>query len=141
MADEIIKTSIDDLVEYLYEHGETNASSLSTALNIGEDTIDAWVDALEKAGLIRVVNKFDMMFLSPTTAVSESLGMGKMAAMSGQAVRNGMSNQLESLLKEFRSYAASLERGLVDREERLLSKLQSMAEVGRKKEVVSEVNL
>ncbi len=64
MADQEIKTSIDSLVAYLKEHGETNISVVASVLGVGEATIIEWSNILEKANVIRIVNRAGRMFLS-----------------------------------------------------------------------------
>lgn len=65
MADQEIKTSIDGLITYLNEHGETNTTMIASALGVGESTIIEWSNILEKANMIRIVHKSGRMFLSP----------------------------------------------------------------------------
>ncbi len=64
MAGQEIKTSIDSLVAYLKEHGETNISVVASVLGVGEATIIEWSNILEKANVIRIVNRSGRMFLS-----------------------------------------------------------------------------
>lgn len=65
MADQPITTSIDSLVKYLKEHGETDTTTLSRLLNVNEGTIVDWSDILEKAGMVKIAYKVGKMFLSP----------------------------------------------------------------------------
>ncbi len=65
MADQEIKTSIDGLVTYLNQHGETNITTVASALGVGEATIIEWSNILEKANMIKIVHKSGRMFLSP----------------------------------------------------------------------------
>lgn len=60
-----VTTSIDDLVKYINEHGETDSFSLSQALGVSEAIIEVWAGALEKAKLMRVLYKRGKMYLAP----------------------------------------------------------------------------
>ncbi|MGA3020708.1 MAG: hypothetical protein ABSD68_02045 [Candidatus Micrarchaeales archaeon] len=66
-----ITTCIDDLIKYLNEHGETDSKSLASALNVSEEMINAWADALEEAHAIKIDYKLDKMFISSTTEMKE----------------------------------------------------------------------
>ncbi len=60
-----ITTSIDDLVKYLNEHGETESSALAGTLGVSEAVIEAWAGALEKAKMTKVIYKRGRMYLAP----------------------------------------------------------------------------
>ena len=65
MADQEIKTSIDTLVSYITEHGETNVSAVAGALGVSENVILGWANVLEKAGVIRILHKSGRVFIAP----------------------------------------------------------------------------
>lgn len=72
MADQEIKTTIDALVSYISEHGESNVATVAAALGIGEQTIVEWANILEKANIITVSYKGGKMFISPSAAGGRS---------------------------------------------------------------------
>jgi hypothetical protein len=63
--DQSVTTSIDDLVKYLNEHGETESSELANTLGVGEGLIEAWANALEKAKIVKITYKSGRMYLAP----------------------------------------------------------------------------
>jgi chromosome segregation ATPase len=65
MADQSVTTSIDTLVSYINEKGETDSFTIAHKLGVSEETIRAWVDILEKAGMIKISYKVGKMYLSP----------------------------------------------------------------------------
>jgi len=116
MADQPITTSIDDLVKYLNEHGETDSSTLAAALKVGESIIETWADVLEKAQIVRVSYKLGKMFVSPMTISKE----GEEAARKAIELRRGTAeaslasqidavNQISAKLDEFAKYIAGAE--------------------------------
>src|SRR5208337_1649342 len=62
--DQRITTSIDDLVKYLKEHGETESSELANTLGVDTGIVEAWSDALEKAKIVRITYKVGKMYVS-----------------------------------------------------------------------------
>ena len=68
--DQPITTSIDSLVKYLEEHGETDTTTLVRVLSVNEGTVVDWADILEKAGMIKITYRVGKMFLAPTVAPS-----------------------------------------------------------------------
>jgi chromosome segregation ATPase len=64
MADQNITTSIDDLMTYLSEHGETESTELSKALGVNESIIETWADVLEKAKITKVSYRVGKMYIS-----------------------------------------------------------------------------
>jgi DNA-binding transcriptional ArsR family regulator len=61
-----VKTSIDKLIDYLNEHGETDSDSLVSALKIDESTLSMWANVLEEAHVVKVEYKFAKMYMSLT---------------------------------------------------------------------------
>jgi chromosome segregation ATPase len=68
MADQSVTTSIDTLLSYINEKGETDSFTIAHKLGVSEETMRAWVDVLEKAGMIKVSYKVGKMYLSPIKA-------------------------------------------------------------------------
>ncbi len=64
LADQPITTSIDSLVNYLNEHGETDTITLAAFLKVSERTVSDWAGILEKAGMIKISYKIGKMYLS-----------------------------------------------------------------------------
>ncbi len=74
MAEQEIKTSIDALMAYLNEHGESNSTVVSSALGVSENVVLGWANVLEKAKLIKILHKSGRVFLAPLgakTAIAE----------------------------------------------------------------------
>ena len=74
MADQSVTTSIDTLVSYINEKGETDSFTIAHKLGVNEDTIRAWVDILERAGMIKVTYKVGKMYLGPVKPEDQSTG-------------------------------------------------------------------
>ncbi len=64
MAENIV-TGIDSLLSYINENREADAKTLANALNVSQTTVMDWAKALEKAKLVRLVNKVGRMYVSP----------------------------------------------------------------------------
>ncbi len=60
-----VETSVDELVDYLREHGETDADSLAKALDIDENVFNVWMNALEEANVVKVRYKLAKMLIAP----------------------------------------------------------------------------
>lgn len=71
MGSPVVSTTIDKLVNYLKDHGETDSDSLLRALNINESTLSVWADALEAAHVVKIDYKFGKMFMAPFLAPEE----------------------------------------------------------------------
>ncbi|MDE1854783.1 MAG: hypothetical protein KGH57_00470 [Candidatus Micrarchaeota archaeon] len=116
MADQPITTSIDDLVKYLNEHGETDSAALAAALKVNENIIETWADVLEKAQIVRINYKLGKMFVSPMTITKEGEEVAKKtvelkrgAAEAELASQINAINQINTKLDEFRRYIAGAE--------------------------------
>ncbi|MDE1851205.1 MAG: hypothetical protein KGH69_00765 [Candidatus Micrarchaeota archaeon] len=114
MADQEIKTSIDALVAFLREHGETNVTSLSAALGVGEPTIIEWANILERANALKISYKAGKMYLSPLTITSEQFDTLKQTTdakksdistevQSQMAIVNQVSLQMDAMSKSIDS--------------------------------------
>ena len=73
MAEEITKTSIDALVEYLKAHGETEASVLAKALGVSETLIEEWSSILERSNIVKISYRAGKMYVAPLAVTKESL--------------------------------------------------------------------
>ena len=80
MADEQITTSIDELLKYVTEHGDTESTVLIAALGISQKTLEEWADILEKANILKITYKVGKMFLSPVSQSKEAIDMAKRSA-------------------------------------------------------------
>lgn len=116
MADQPITTSIDDLVKYLKEHGETDSSALASALNVGENIIETWADVLEKAQIVKVSYKLGKMYVSQMLLTKEgvetakkTVELKKSSAETELATQVNLINQINAKLDEFKRYVAGAE--------------------------------
>jgi DNA-binding transcriptional ArsR family regulator len=87
MADPVVSTTIDKLVNYLKDHGETDSDSLLKALKINESTLSVWADALEDAHVVKIDYKFGKMFMSPAQT-AEVKPQAKQAGKEGKIVES-----------------------------------------------------
>ncbi|MCL5239004.1 MAG: hypothetical protein M1286_00825 [Candidatus Marsarchaeota archaeon] len=116
MADQPLTTSIDDLVKYVNEHGETDSTTLASALKVGENIIETWADVLEKAQIVKINYKLGKMFVSPKTITKEGAEVAKKTvemkrgvAETELATQVSMINQINTKLDEFKRYVSSAE--------------------------------
>ncbi len=116
MADQPITTSIDDLVKYVHEHGETDSSALAVALSVGEAIIEKWADVLEKAQIVKVSYKLGKMFVAPMLVNQEAVESASKTAElkrgiveSELAAQVDLVNQINSRLDEFKRYVGEAE--------------------------------
>ncbi len=65
MAEDVTKTSIDTLVEYLKEHGETDSSTLAKTLGVSETLIEEWSNILERSNIVKINYKAGKMYVAP----------------------------------------------------------------------------
>ncbi len=72
MADKSIETSVDKLVSYLNKNGETEVTTLSSNLGIGEETMTDLVKILEKASIVKITYKLGKMYVAPAPTASKS---------------------------------------------------------------------
>jgi chromosome segregation ATPase len=73
MVDQNIQTTIDALVTYVNEHGESNIVTVANALGVGEQTIVEWSNILEKANILKIVYKSGKMYLAPVGTTGTTL--------------------------------------------------------------------
>ncbi len=77
MSEGSIVTGIDNLLQYLREHGETESVTLAASLNVSEKTIEDWANVLEKAKMVRISYKLGKMYASPIVVSESSAGETK----------------------------------------------------------------
>jgi chromosome segregation ATPase len=116
MEDRPITTSIDDLVKYLNEHGESDANTLANALNVSESIVSTWADVLEKARMVKVNYKLGKMFISPMAMTKEGVEVAKKTIEVKKGVAEtelvaqiNMINQINARLDEFKRYVTGAE--------------------------------
>ncbi len=68
MPEQPVMTSIDELVRYVREHGETDALTLAAALKVSTKIIEDWSTILEKANVVKIIYKMGKMYVSPAEA-------------------------------------------------------------------------
>ena len=116
MSEQPITTSIDDLVKYLNEHGETESSALATELKVGENIINTWAEVLEKAQIVKINYKMGKMFVSPMVITKEGVEAAKKTVELKKGVAEtelmtqvSMINQVNTKLDEFKRYVSGAE--------------------------------
>ncbi len=113
MADQEVKTSIDALVSYLNEHGETDVTDVSQALGVNESVILGWANVLEKANIVRIVYKGGRAYLAPVTGLQAGAAVTKAVR---QAESAHLEEELESQVAIVNQVSARIEefnRGLI----------------------------
>ncbi len=80
MADGQITTSIDELLKYITEHGDTESTVLIAALGISQKTLEEWAEILEKANLLKITYRVGKMFIAPVSQSKEAIDMAKRSA-------------------------------------------------------------
>ncbi len=116
MSEQPITTSIDDLVKYLNEHGETESSVLASELKVGENIINTWAEVLEKAQITKINYKMGKMFVSPMVITKESVEAAKKTVELKKDVAEtelltqiSMINQVNTRLDEFKRFVSGAE--------------------------------
>ena len=116
MSEQPITTSIDDLVKYLNEHGETESSVLASELKVGENIINTWAEVLEKAQITKINYKMGKMFVSPMVITKESVEAAKKTVELKKDVAEtelltqvSMINQVNARLDEFKRFVSGAE--------------------------------
>ncbi len=92
MPSKVVDTSIEALVSYLKEHGETDSESLLKALNVDHELLNEWANALEAAKVVKIRYKFAKMFLAPVATQkdeeAEMIETGIVSAETFEEARN-----------------------------------------------------
>ncbi len=134
MADQEVKTSIDALVAYLNEHGETNVTAVSQALGVNESVILGWANVLEKANILRIVYKSGRAYLSPVTGAQAGIAVTQAVK---QAESAHLGEELESQVAVVNQVSARIEelsRGLLKIDEVFRTKYKGV------KEIIDKIN-
>ena len=63
--EDVTKTGIDALLEYIRKNGESSESTLATELKTSEKVIESWADILEKANIVKINYKVGKMYIEP----------------------------------------------------------------------------
>ncbi len=100
MPEQPVTTSIDELVRYLKEHGETDSVTLAVALKVSPNIIEDWSNILEKANLVKISYRVGKMYISMTVAETKEKeqAMGRMMEERGGEVESSIATQ-EALAK------------------------------------------
>lgn len=116
MAGQNITTSIDDLVKYLNEHGETESSDLAKALNVNESIIETWADVLEKAKITKISYKVGKMYVSLPVAGKGGVETAKKTAEFKRDIADTdlqaqitVINQVSAKIEQFKRYVTGAE--------------------------------
>ncbi len=73
MAEPVTTTSIDALVEYLKNHGETDSTTLAHALGVSDALIGEWANVLEKSNIVKISYRAAKMYVSPLAISKEGV--------------------------------------------------------------------
>ncbi len=129
MADQVITTGIDNLVNYLKEHGETEATELASKLGVEEGNVESWVGILEKADVVKVAYKVGKMYVSLSGGSGEiSESAKKTAEMKKVTLEEDIKAQEESI-KELDAAIESYKKTAVITESEFKSKAGAIKEM------------
>ena len=111
MADQEIKTSIDALVAYLNEHGESNSTAVASTLGVSENVVLGWANVLEKARLIRILHKSGRVFLAPINGAGEASSRQEEKSRAEMEVESQVEivNQVSARMEELSKSMASID--------------------------------
>lgn len=73
MAEPLTTTSIDALVEYLKDHGETDSATLAHALGVSDTLIGEWANVLEKSNIVKISYRAAKMYIAPLAISKEGV--------------------------------------------------------------------
>mgnify|MGYP001626175576 FL=1 len=119
MADQAqgsVTTSIDDLVKYIDEHGETDSFTLAKDLGVSEPVIETWANVLEKANIVKISYKVGKMYIAKAIASKEEeesirkTSELKRSTLESEAVaQTQMLNEIGTRIDAFRKYMLDVE--------------------------------
>ena len=115
MPDQAITTSIDDLVNYLNVHGETESEELAESLGVSQEMVETWSGILERANIVKISYRVGKMYVtmavSKKTAESavQSIGARKNTVDMQIAEQVELISQVNSKIEEFRKYVTNIE--------------------------------
>jgi chromosome segregation ATPase len=75
MAKPLTTTSIDALVEYLKDHGETDSAALAHALGVSDTLIGEWANVLEKSNIVKISYRAAKMYVAPLAISKEGVSI------------------------------------------------------------------
>ncbi len=111
-----VTTSIDDLVNYLSQHGETDSVTLARSLNVPENIIETWAGVLEKANLVSINYKAGKMYVSKAVATpQQEATIRQNVEEKRQSLANEVALQLQDLeeingtIEELKKYSQEVE--------------------------------
>jgi len=106
MAGQNITTSIDSLMKYLGEHGETESGELAKALDVSESIIETWADVLEKAKITKITYKVGKMYVSLASS-----GKGTVTAKATADFKKGIAEtELQAQMTELSQVSAKIDQ-------------------------------
>ncbi|MEM3781447.1 MAG: hypothetical protein QXT43_00590 [Candidatus Micrarchaeaceae archaeon] len=116
-AGQPVTTSIDDLVKYLGEHGETDSIKLSRDLNVTEPIIETWANVLEKSNIVHISYKVGRMYVSKAAATPEEETAIKNRVAQKQgiledelAVQARLISDITEQIDQFKKYMGEVDR-------------------------------
>ncbi|MGC8547765.1 MAG: hypothetical protein ACP5MC_02035 [Candidatus Micrarchaeia archaeon] len=111
-----VTTSIDDLVNYLSQHGETDSVTLARNLNVPENIIETWAGVLEKANIVSISYKAGKMYVSKAIATpQQEATIRQNVEEKRQSLANEVTLQLQDLeeinstIEELKKYSQEVE--------------------------------
>ncbi len=116
MAVQEVKTSIDALLAYINEHGESSLPVLVGALHMSESVILEFASVLEKAGVVKLVHKGGKLYIAPTTpgrqgiAGTEAKQAEEIEIEAEIDAQSSIVTQIASRIDAFNKSAASIDQ-------------------------------
>ncbi|MGC8676454.1 MAG: hypothetical protein ACP5T3_02985 [Candidatus Micrarchaeia archaeon] len=111
-----ITTSIDDLVKYLGDHGETDSLTLAKDLGVPETIVETWANVLEKANIVHVSYKVGRMYISKAVSTPQEEATIRQNVVAKQQVitndivsQTQMLNDIAARIDQFKKYMADVE--------------------------------
>lgn len=72
-AENVATTSIDQLAQYLREHGETEITKLASVFRVDTKVIEHWCSILESANIAKLTNKMGTVYAGPMEIPKEEV--------------------------------------------------------------------
>ncbi|MEM3181327.1 MAG: hypothetical protein QXY86_03035 [Candidatus Micrarchaeaceae archaeon] len=112
-----VTTSIDDLVKYLEDHGETDSLTLAKDLNVTEPIIETWANVLEKSNIVHISYKVGRMYVSKAAATPEEEAAIRSSVVERQGVvennivaQTRQLNDIAEQIDQFKKYIGEVSR-------------------------------
>ncbi len=116
IPNQALTTSIDDLVNYLNAHGETESTVLSHDLKVPEAIIETWASILEKANIVKISYRSGKMFISKFAAtpqeaatINKELEEKRATLLNDVEVQTEQLNEMANEIEGFKKLLSSLE--------------------------------